>query len=68
VIFPLFGSRYSGINPSDLAYDMIEASVEFLKQEKSSKLERIAFLAYTTADLELLRTALQRNGLTETGE
>ena len=68
VIFPLFGSRNSGINPSDLAYDMIEASVEFLKQTRGSQLEEIAFLAFTTSDLELLSTAMQRNGLTEIKE
>lgn len=65
VLLPLFGSRYSGINPSDLAYDMIEASVEFLKQARASQIRQIAFLAYTTTDLELLRTSLQRNGLTQ---
>lgn len=68
VIFPLFGSRNSGINPSDLAYDMIEASVEFLKQTRGSHLEEIAFLAFTTSDLELLNTAMQRNGLTKITE
>jgi O-acetyl-ADP-ribose deacetylase (regulator of RNase III) len=63
VLFPLFGTRSSGFDPQDMTYDLVRGAAEYLRTWPGTKIERIAFLAYTDADLALCQTAVQRNGL-----
>jgi hypothetical protein len=46
-----------------MTYDLVRGAAEYLRTWPGTKIERIAFLAYTDADLALCQTAVQRNGL-----
>ncbi len=63
VLFPLFGTRSGGVDPQDMTYDLVRGAAEYFRTWPNTKIERVAFLAYTDADLALCQTAVQRNGL-----
>lgn len=65
VLFPLFGTRSGGPDPQDMTYDMVRGAAEYFRTWPKTKVERVAFLAYTDADLALCLTAVQRNGLVQ---
>lgn len=63
VLFSLFGTRSANLDPQDITYDLVRAAIEYFKTWPDTLVDRVAFLAYTDADLDLCLTAVQRNGL-----
>jgi O-acetyl-ADP-ribose deacetylase (regulator of RNase III) len=61
VIFPLFGTRSAGFDPQDVADRFLHSAKTYLTSDKT--IDRVCFLAYTDADLELCETAVKRLGL-----
>lgn len=63
VLFPLFGTRSAGDSPHERAQGLIQTAQQYLLNWPDSKIERVAFLCHTQADLELGQAALYRMGL-----
>lgn len=63
VLFPLFGTRGGGESPHERAQGLIQTAHQYLLNWPESKIERVAFLCHTQADLELGQAALYRMGL-----
>ncbi|WP_213272147.1 hypothetical protein [Hyphomonas sp.] len=63
VLFPLFGTRSAGDSPHERAQGLIQTAQQYLSNWPDSKIERVAFLCHTQADLELGQAALYRMGL-----
>ena len=63
VLFPLFGTRSGGDSPHERAQGLIQTAQQYLLNWPDSKIERVAFLCHTQADLELGQAALYRMGL-----
>ncbi len=63
VLIPLFGTQSAGESPHERVQGLISAAHQYLMNWPDSKIERVAFLAYTQTDLELCQAALFRLGL-----
>lgn len=63
VLIPLFGSQSTGESPHERVQGLVATAHQYLANWPDSKIERIAFLAYTQSDLELCQSALFRLGL-----
>lgn len=63
MLFPLFGTRSAGDSPHERAQGLIQTAQQYLSNWPDSKIERVAFLCHTQADLELGQAALYRMGL-----
>lgn len=63
VLIPLFGTRSGGESPHERAQGLIQTAQQYLLNWPDSKIERVAFLCHTQADLELGQAALYRMGL-----
>lgn len=63
VLIPLFGTRSSGDSPHERAQGLIQTAQHYLLNWPESRIERVAFLCHTQADLELGQSALYRLGL-----
>lgn len=67
VLIPLFGSRAPGESPHERVQGLIHAANQFLLHSPETRIERVAFLAWTQVDLELCQAALHRLGLKPAG-
>ena len=63
VLIPLFGTRSGGESPHERAQGLIQTAQQYLLNWPDTKIERVAFLCHTQADLELGQAALYRMGL-----
>lgn len=63
VLIPLFGTRSGGESPHERAQGLIQTAQQYLLNWPDSRIDRIAFLCHTQADLELGQAALYRIGL-----
>lgn len=63
VLIPLFGTRSSGESPHERAQGLIQTAQQYLLNWPDSRIERVAFLCHTQADLDLAQAALYRMGL-----
>jgi O-acetyl-ADP-ribose deacetylase (regulator of RNase III) len=63
VIFPLFGTRGHGRDGKDVATKLVQAAKTYLETWPHSTIQKVYFLAYTDADLDLCETAFQRLNL-----
>lgn len=67
VLIPLFGARSPGESPHERVQGLIHAAHQYLLHSTDTKIERVAFLAWTQVDLELCQAALHRLGLKPAG-
>jgi hypothetical protein len=67
VLIPLFGTRSAGESPHERVQGLIHAAHQYLLHSADTKIERVAFLAWTQVDLELCQAALHRLGLKPAG-
>lgn len=63
VIFPLFGTRNTERSAKDVATNLVRAAKTYLETWPHTGIEKVYFLAYTDADLDLCMTAFNRLGL-----
>lgn len=63
VLIPLFGTRSGGESPHERAQGLIQTAQQYLLNWPDSRIERVAFLCHTQADLDLAQAALYRMGL-----
>ena len=63
VLFPLLGTRSGGESPHERAQGLIQTAQQYLLNWPDSRIERVAFLCHTQADLDLAQAALYRIGL-----
>lgn len=63
VLIPLFGTRSGGESPHERARGLIQTAQQYLLNWPDSRIERVAFLCHTQADLDLAQAALYRMGL-----
>lgn len=63
VLFPLFGTRGGDESPHERTQGLIQTAYQHLLNWPESKIERVAFLCHTQADLELGQAALYRMGV-----
>lgn len=63
VLFPLLGTRSGGESPHERAQGLIQTAQQYLLNWPDSRVERVAFLCHTQADLDLAQAALYRIGL-----
>jgi hypothetical protein len=60
VIFPLFGTRGHDRDSQQVAYNIVQAAMNYFQTWPTSTIGRVYFLAYTDADDELVTTAFNR--------
>ncbi len=67
VLVPLFGTHSPGESPHERVQGLVHAAHQHLLHSQDTKIERVAFLAWTRVDLELCQAALYRLGLKPAG-
>jgi O-acetyl-ADP-ribose deacetylase (regulator of RNase III) len=53
ILFPLMGTGISKGAAQDVASDLINAAISYLKEKQQSQVEKVYFLAFTQQDLEI---------------
>src|SRR5262249_20824567 len=60
IVFPLFGTRDHTRDPQEVAFRLILAATNYLRDHPESSIEVVYFLAFTDVDRDLYETAFRR--------
>jgi O-acetyl-ADP-ribose deacetylase (regulator of RNase III) len=60
ILFPLLGTGTGGIDPADIAGELLRAAVDYLIRNPATSLRTIYFLASTPAERDALGDAIER--------